>query len=126
MKPRSQPVLIVAPPGRLRDGLQAMLRAVPQIAGTVQADDGPAALQMLAEHPLALVLLDADLLGEEAWSLGQQIKARWAQTRVIILINDNGQWPVASRCDADAVLAKGFTVTALAETVANLLPSESS
>ncbi len=123
MKLKSQPVLIVAPPGRLRDGLQAMMRAVPQIADTAQADDGPAALQMLAEHPLALVLLDADLPGGEAWTLGRQIKARWPQTRVIILVNNDGPCQVAGGCDADAVLTKGFTVTALTETVAALLPS---
>ena len=123
MKLRNQPVLIVAPPGRLRDSLQAMVRAVPQIADTMQADDGLAALQMLAERPLALVLLDADLPGEEAWTVWPQIKARWPQTRVIILANNDGQRQVAGKCDADAVLTKGFTVTALRETVATLLPS---
>jgi len=123
MKLRSQPVLIVSPPGRLRDVLQAMVRAVPQIADTVQADDGPAALQMLAERPLALVLLDADLPDGEAWTLWPQIKARWPQTHVIILVNNNGQRQIVGRCDADALLTKGFTVTALTETVASLLPS---
>jgi DNA-binding NarL/FixJ family response regulator len=124
MKIGTQPVLIVAPPGRLRDGLQAMLRAVPQIAETMQADDGPVALQMLTEHPVALVLLAADLLGEEAWTLWPHIKARWPQTRVIILGNNDRPRQVAGWCGADAVLAKGFTVAALTETVATLLPAD--
>ena len=123
MKLRSQPVLIVAPPGRLRDGLQAIVRAVPQIAETLQADDGPAALRLLTEHPLALVVLDAALPGGEAWTLWPQIKSRWPQTRVIILTNEDGQRQIAGKCDADALLTKGFTVTALTETVATLLPS---
>jgi DNA-binding NarL/FixJ family response regulator len=121
MKLRSQPVLIVAPPGRLRDGLQAMVRAVPQIADTVQADDGPTALQMLTEHPLALVLLDADLPGEEAWTVLPQIKARWPQTRCIVLINNDQQRQIANTHCADAVLVKGFPGTTLLETVAKLL-----
>jgi len=121
MKLRSQPVLIVAPPSRLRDGLQAMVRAVPQVAYTVQADDGQAALRILAEHPLALVLLDADLPGEAAWTVLRQIKAQWPQTRCIVLVNNGQQSQIANTHGADAVLVKGFTGTTLTETLAKFL-----
>jgi DNA-binding NarL/FixJ family response regulator len=121
MKQRGRPVLIVAPPSRLRDALQAMIRAVPQVAYTVQADDGQAALRILAEHPLALVLLDADLPGDEAWTVLPQIKARWPQTRCIVLVNNDQQRQVANMHGADVVLVKGFTGAILTETVAKLL-----
>jgi DNA-binding NarL/FixJ family response regulator len=115
-------VLIVAAPSRLRDGLRAMVRAVPQIEYTVQADDGPSALRMLAEHPLALVLLDADLPGDEAWIVLTQIKARWPQTRCVVLVSNDQQRQVADMHGADAVLVKGFKGTTLMRTVAKLLP----
>jgi DNA-binding NarL/FixJ family response regulator len=121
MKQRGRLVLIVAPPSRLRDGLQAMVRAMPQIEDTVQADNGPAALRMLTEHPLALVLLDADLPGEEAWTVLRQIKARWPQTRCLVLVSNDQPRQIANKYGADAVLVKGFTGTTLTETIAKLL-----
>jgi DNA-binding NarL/FixJ family response regulator len=92
---------------------------VPQIGHTVQADDALAVLSA-AEHSPALVLLDADLPGEEAWTLLPQIKARWPQTRCIVLVNNGQQSQIANVHGADAVLAKGFTVTTLTKAVAQL------
>ena len=122
-KPRGPSVLIVAPPGRLRDGLRVLLRAVPQIGHTVQADDALAVLRAV-EHSPALVLLDADLPGEEAWTVLRQIKAQWPQTRCIVLVNNGQQSQIAHVHGADTVLAKGFTVTTLTAIVANLLPPD--
>ena len=120
-KPRGSSVLIVAPPGRLRDALQVMVRAVPQIGHTVQANDALAVLRA-AERSPALVLLDADLPGNEAWTVLPQIKARWPQTRCIVLANNGQQRQMANAHGADAVLARGFTVTTLTATVASLYP----
>jgi len=122
-KPRGPSVLIVAPPGRLRDALQVMVRAVPQIGYTVQTDDAPAVLSA-AEHYPALVLLDTDLPGHEAWTVLQQIKARWPQTRCIVLVNNGQQSQIANAHGADAVLVKGFMGVTLKETVAKLLYEE--
>jgi DNA-binding NarL/FixJ family response regulator len=120
-KPRGPSVLIVAPPGRLRDALQVMVRAVPQIGHTVQANDALAVLRA-AEHSPALVLLDADLPGDEAWTVLPQIKARWPQTRCIVLANNGQQRQMANAHGADAVLSRGFTVTTLTAAVASLYP----
>jgi len=118
-KPRGPSVLIVAPPGRLRDALQVLVRAVPQIGHTVQANDALAVLSA-AELSPALVLLDADLPGNEAWTVLRQIKAQWPQTRCIVLANNGQQSQIANVHGADAVLAKGFTVTTLTAIVAKL------
>jgi DNA-binding NarL/FixJ family response regulator len=98
-----------------------MLRAVPQIGCIVQADDAPAVLRA-TEHSPALMLLDADLPGDEAWTVLRQIKARWPQTRCIVLVNNGQQSQIANVHGADAVLAKGFTVTTLTAAVAKLCP----
>ena len=120
-RPRGPSVLIVAPPGRLRDALRVMVRAVPQIGHTVQANDALAVLSA-AEHSPALILLDADLPGDEAWTVLPQIKARWPQTRCIVLANNGQQRQMANAHGADAVLARGFTVTTLTAAVASLYP----
>jgi DNA-binding NarL/FixJ family response regulator len=113
--------LIVAPPGRLRDGLEAMVRAVPQIERTLRADDGPSTLRMIAECPPALVLLDRVVPGERTWALLGRIKARWPQTACIVLVHTRQQRQTASEQGADAVLLEGFTLTTLAEITAKLL-----
>jgi DNA-binding NarL/FixJ family response regulator len=66
------------------------------------------------------MLLDADLPGNEAWSVLRQIKAQWPQTRCIVLANNGQQRQIANAHGADVVLAKGFTVTTLTKAVAQL------
>ena len=113
--------LIAAKPGWLQDGLQAIVRAVPQIEGVDRADDGPSALRMIAEHPPALILLDVDLSGDGIQAVLRQIKTGWPQIQCIVLVNNSQQGQIISADGADAVLVKGFSVTALTETVAKLL-----
>lgn len=124
MMQRNPSALIVAPPSRWREGLEAIVRAIPQIEGVDWADDGPSALRMIAEHPPGLVLLDADLPGDEARTVLRQVKAGWPQTRCIVLVNNGQQRQVVNTDGADAVLVKGFLATKLAETIAKLLPSD--
>jgi len=114
-------VLIVAPPGRLRDGLQALVRAAPQVKCAVWTADSPSTLRMIAEHLPVLVLLDADLPDEEAWTVLGQIKARWPQIPCIALVHNGVQNQMANALSADAVLVKGFSAQTLARTMEDLL-----
>ena len=114
-------VLIVAPPGRLRDGLQALVRGAPQIKCAVWTADGPSTLRMIAEHLPGLVLLDTDLPNKEAWTVLGHIKARWPQIPCIALVNNGVQNQMANALSADAVLIKGFSAQTLAKTMEDLL-----
>ncbi|MBL7184622.1 MAG: response regulator [Anaerolineae bacterium] len=114
--------LIVARPGRIRDAWRALLRASCHIDIVDQADDGPSALRTMAELPPALVLLDADLPGDEAHTVLRQIKARWPHIRCILLISNGEHRQLADANGVDAVLVKGFSMVALSETIAKLLP----
>jgi DNA-binding NarL/FixJ family response regulator len=114
-------VLIAAPPGRLRDALLAMVRAVPQVECPWQADDGPSTLQAIADGSPALVLLDAELADEEAWRVLGHMRARWPHIRCLILASNFQQRQIASRLGADAVLLKGFAATTLAGMMHGLL-----
>jgi DNA-binding NarL/FixJ family response regulator len=76
---------------------------------------------MMAQRPAALVLLDADLPGDQAHVALMQIKIRWPQTPCIVLVNNGNRHHLIDQNGADAVLVKGFSTATLAETVAELL-----
>jgi DNA-binding NarL/FixJ family response regulator len=122
-RPAGYAVLIAAPPGRLRDALQAMVRAVPRVAAAWLADDGPSALRAIADRAPALVLLDAELGDDEAWRVLGHVRAKWPRMPCLLLVGNSQQRQIASRLGADAVLLKGFAATTLAGMMHGLLGS---
>ncbi len=115
-------VMIVAPPNRLRDGLQALIKALPQVGSRVQAQDSLSPQQVSTNHQPALVVLDAGLPDDGAWTALRDIKARWPRTRCIVLADSDQQRRKAAARGADAVLVRGFTGTTLMETISKMLP----
>jgi DNA-binding NarL/FixJ family response regulator len=113
--------LVVAPPGRLRDGWQALLLATDPISDVRQTDGASSALEVVESRAPELVLLDADALGETAWVLLNQIKVKAPQCRCIALICSARQRPRALASGADAVLIKGFPAARLSAAVERLL-----
>jgi len=109
-------VLIIAPSGRLRDGLQAIVKAVPRVGQIDIADDGLEALSIIAECPPSMILLDADLPDGQAQMVVAYLKAHPVDIRYIVLAN-NG-YP---RVSADMVLNKTMPIAALGEAIDNLL-----
>ncbi len=61
MTPNPVPTLIVAKPGRMRTGLQALLRTMPEIEVAGQVDRASDALGWVVEQGPSLVLLDTSL-----------------------------------------------------------------
>ena len=116
------PVLIVAKPGRVRDGLQALLAAISQTEIVGPADDGPSALRMITEHHPVLVLLDADLPDDGAPTVLGRIKSEWPQIRCIVLADNVRQQQAAQAAGADSVLIKGFPAAQLFATIKRLIP----
>jgi len=112
--------LVAARPGRVRDGLQALLAAIPQIEMIGQADDGASALKSVVEHRPALVLLDTNLPGNEAWVVLRQIKAQWPQARCLIMSDSGQQRRAAKAAGADGMLLKGFLAAELVATIKEL------
>jgi DNA-binding NarL/FixJ family response regulator len=115
------PALIVASPGRIRDSLKTLLRAVPRIEVILQANDGPSASKIIAEHHPALVLLDSKLANNDIQSVSRQIKAKSPQTRCIVLVDNIQQQWMAKIADADTVLTIGCPATKFFTTVEGLL-----
>ena len=115
------PALIVANPGRIRDGLKTLLRAVPNIETIFQANDGPSALAIIIEHQPALVLLDSKLANNDLQSVSRQIKTESPQTRCIMLVDNVQQRWMAKIADADSVLPVGCPAGEFFDTVEGLL-----
>ncbi len=115
------PALIVANPGRIRDGLRTLLRAVPRIETIFQASDGPTALQIIEERHPALVLLDSRLANNDIQTVSRQIKAESPQTRCIILVDNIRQQWMAKVADADSVLTIGCPAGEFFATIEGLL-----
>ncbi len=116
------PVLIVARPGRMRDSLRALLRAIPQLEIVGQADNGSSALGMVTNYHPSLVLLDSDLPDDEAWTVLKKTKSEWPQTRCIVLANSVHQQWLAKTAGADSVLLTGFPATKFFAAIEALLP----
>ena len=114
--------LIVAHPGPVRDGLRALLTAIPQVESSKEVDDASSALRIVKEHHPALVLISVDLSGDEVWDLLRQIKAERPQTRSILLVNDVHQQRLAQAAGADGVLLEGSPASKLSATIKSLLP----
>jgi len=114
-------VLIIARPGPLRDGLQALLTAIPQIDTVEWVCDLSSVLDMTSEHCPALVFLDAGTAGGEISLAVRRAKTRWPQAQCLFLANDVQQQREAENANADAALLKGFPPAKLVATIAGLL-----
>jgi DNA-binding NarL/FixJ family response regulator len=115
--------LIVAQPGPLRDSLQALLTTVPQIEIVAEAKEPSALLRLSDRIQPDIVLLDASLAESAAWAALAQIRERWPQARVIVLVESSLQQEQAEEAGADVALLKGFPAARLAVTIEELLCS---
>jgi DNA-binding NarL/FixJ family response regulator len=115
------PVLIVARPGRIRDGLRALLRAIPEIGAILQANDSPSASQIISEYHPDLVLIDSKLVNSDIKSMPEEIKAMSPHTRCILLVDNFQQQSMADVTGADTVLLSGFSAWEFMVTVEKLL-----
>lgn len=114
-------ILIVTRPGRRQEGLRALVRATPRLFLTGQADTGLAALQLGASQPPALVLLDADLPGDELLTDLGSLKTTWPDTRYLVLVSNARQQALAQAQGANLVLLPHFSITQFFNGIEQLL-----
>ena len=94
-----------------------LLRAGNMITLPGQASDVQTALKLIDVHHPALVLVDADLPNGEAWRALRQLHRDHPQIRVILFTHTPQQTRKAQQVPAAAVLADGFTIEHLFETM---------
>jgi DNA-binding NarL/FixJ family response regulator len=113
--------LIIAGPGPLRDGLQALVGTMPQVGKVdVLSDTRSPSQAEIDLHP-TLVLLDAEMAEDRAWLMVRHAKGRWPQARTIILVGSVEQRQEAEAAGADVVLLAGFPAGRLVAAIVRLL-----
>jgi DNA-binding NarL/FixJ family response regulator len=110
---RPIPTLIIAPPGRLRDSLGVLVRASQELDLIGQADTGLSGLEMIVRRRPDLVLLDARLPGDAAWSVLSVLKRRYPEVACWMLVGSTEDEAHARAAVADEVLTPGLTVDTL-------------
>jgi len=103
----------VAQPGRVRDGLQALLMARAEIEIVGLADDVSMALIAAVRCDPALILLDMRLDHGESQVLLERFRKRWPGARYLLLAENVQQQRAAVAAGADDSLLKGFSATRL-------------
>jgi DNA-binding NarL/FixJ family response regulator len=106
-------LLLVARPGRMREGLQALLRTIPEIEIVGQADFESQTLPLISQQQPALVLLDSSLAFREMLPALIQIKGEYPRTRCIVLVENAQQQSAAREAGADTTLITGFSAEVL-------------
>lgn len=115
--------LVVARKGSLRDGLVALLDAMPQIGPVEAAVSLDEAICGTAPGwPYSLVLLDGMVASDSTWLAVRRVKEYWPGSRCIVLTEIAAQQVEADAAGADAVLANGFPAARLVAAIVRLLP----
>jgi DNA-binding NarL/FixJ family response regulator len=118
--------LVVARPGLVRDGLQAVLSAVPGVCALEPADCAATALERLENHPLCLTILDSSLAEEELCTTLGMIKEKWPHVWCIVIADSPRQGRVLQTADADAVLVEGFAPPLLSKMIREVIDAADS
>jgi DNA-binding NarL/FixJ family response regulator len=118
---KSIPVLIMAEPGGLLDGLAALISVVPYVDRIEHESSITGALRKIAEYPPGFVLLDADLLGDNMVDFLISLKNHHPEPIYFVLASDVQQEQLARSSGVDEVLLKGFPAEKLLTTIEALL-----
>lgn len=101
--------LVVARPGLVRDGLQAVLSAALGMDVLEPADDGTSALDRLKSARPDVVILDSSLSRDELCTTLRQIQEQWPDVRCIVIADNPRQQREMEAAGADATLVEGFS-----------------
>ena len=100
-------ILIVAPPGDLQIGLQALLTARLEVDVLVTGEES-SAMKVIDRYNPALVILDHDLPRNTAPLIIQQIKSSWPDMRCAVLVNDEQERQKVVCTGVDLIVIKGM------------------
>ena len=120
-KPVIKNLLIVANPGVLRDGLHALVTAIPQTCIIGETDNLSMALETVSKYHPHLVLLAGNIGFEESLAFLHQVKSRSPQTRRLILVDSVVQKQEIEVPGVEAVWVKGTVSSELVADIKRLL-----
>ena len=117
---RRPSILIASQSGRMRDSLRLLLATAPGVEVIGCADDSASALAQVAGLCPALLLLDANLPGENVLSVLKRIRDDGCRPRCLVLVDTQRQQGDALAAGADAALIKGYATAKLFEVITEL------
>jgi DNA-binding NarL/FixJ family response regulator len=115
--------LLVLRPGSLRDGLNALLSAMPEIRLIAQAEDADAALRFLARQCAELVLIKLDAGDRRLLGPVLQMRALCPNAQLVALIEDELDRQVAKASGTDLVMMVGVPAPTLKTRLRSLVCS---
>lgn len=114
--------LIIAGPGPLRDGVQALIGTMPQVGGVEVVSDLDSALTRRVDLVPILLLMDANRSNDQVWLSVRRARRMWPGVRTIMLVSSVEQQAEAEAAGADVVLLQGFPAARLVAAIVRLLP----
>jgi DNA-binding NarL/FixJ family response regulator len=112
--------VIASRPGIMQESLRAMLSGSGQVVVTGSAGDGLSALSMVREVQPDLLVVDSNLLEDEALSLLKEVKGAWPEVRCLVLVQTTGRKNRALAAGADAVVSRNDPAAALNQALRQL------
>ena len=125
MPKQTKLALIVARPGHLWDGVQSLLRTLPEIEIIAEIKYPSVLLKMGSEMKPDLILLDQNLFGENILKAITKINEEWSNTQCVVLVEDCQHQQALSDAGADLVVPQGFPATKLVAAIEELLSAHS-
>ena len=116
-------VLLVVKPGLLRDGLNALLYAMPDVQLVAQANDANAAVDFCQGRPIELMILEVKPGDRDLLAKVPDMKAHCPQGQVIALIHDEEDWQPAEAAGVDLVMRVGTRASELKARIGVVVPS---
>ena len=113
--------LVITKPGHLRNGLQSLLRTIPQIEIIAEAQEPSVLLKMSEEVHPELIFIDACIIDEANWIAITKLKAEWPRTKILVFTENEQQGQGAQAAGADFILPKGFPAAELVNLIENSL-----
>jgi DNA-binding NarL/FixJ family response regulator len=112
-------IMVVAGPGVVRDGYQALFGAVAGFHALEPADDGPSALARLSIEKPDAIILDTSVDPDDAKSILGSIKRSSHPARCLIVCSDVSR--TRAMCGADAAVVEGVPPADLVSTVKQMV-----
>ena len=114
-------VLIVGGRGEVRDGIKALVEAIPEVSKVVCFDDITGRSDQISNLNPDLVILDSSRLNEGDQSRLRQLRRSLPLTRILTLVEKEEQKRASEESRVDAILVKGFRGDLFIRTVRRLL-----
>ena len=116
-------ILIVAPPGNLQIGLQALLTTRLEVDVLVTGNE-TSAMKVIKRHNPALVILDDNLPKEIVPTIIEAVRTNSPDIACIVMINDEAHRQYLTDEGADLVLLKGIPPARLISIIEDRLSQE--